>query len=50
MFDRDRRADSKSYENCCLSSIPATALGEDFQSGVITQDCYSDCILAHVLK
>lgn len=51
MLIKDRRADSKNYENCCLSSIPASALEEGFQSGVITQDSYSgctECILTHM--
>lgn len=40
---KDRRADSKNYENFCLSSDHAKALEKDFQSGVITQDSYSGC-------
>lgn len=53
MLIKERRADSKNYENCCLSSVRARALEEDFQSGIITQDSYSgctECILTHILK
>lgn len=35
MLIKDRKADSKNYENCHLSSIPSSASEEDFQPGVI---------------
>lgn len=50
MLIKDGIADSKNYENCCLGSMAASALEEDFQSGVITQDNCTECILTHVLK